>query len=344
MDRQEWLEARRKGVGGSDAAAILGLSRWRTAIDVWEDKLGLSTERPQTVRMMWGLRLEDAIAAAYAEETGLRVRRTPGIRKARHVRDFPMIASVDRIASGNGETRLVELKTARSDSAFAPRDGWRDVSPELRVPADYYVQVQHYLEVVDMEVADVAVLFGGSDFRIYEIPRDFDFGADLREEEGRFWRDFVVAEVQPPASADDLAFLARKYPTSVDDEKVGSAEAALLVDRYLSLADGVVELERQRDAVRAEIEETMGSAARLLVPGAVVSWKSHERSSVSWKAYAETLEGALERARLEHPGSRYGLDRVLSDGVGTTDLADVRSLYSATSTVRPFRVDRKEKA
>ena len=353
IDRTEWLEARRKGIGGTDAPAILGLSRYRTAIDVWQDKLGLSPERPQSAPMRWGLALEDAIAKAYVEETGRPVRKV-GMRRAKHVRDFPMIGSIDRIARGDpgtvwgvptvGEPRVVEIKTARSSDGWAGRDEWRDLPPEKRVPADYYVQVQHYLEVVPADVADVAVLFSGSDFRVIEIPRDPEFGADLREEEGAFWRDYVLAEVQPPVTAEDLDFLARKYPTSTDDEKIATPEIAELVDRILELADQAKELDREKDGLRAKVEEFLGDAGRLVTPRATVGWKTQDRTTVGWKELVGVFRSILERIRPDDPTDpvRTIVDRYLSDAVGTTNIDDVVDLYSAKSSVRPFRVDRKK--
>lgn len=353
IDRGEWLEARRKGIGGSDAAAILGLSRYRSAIDVWEDKLGLAPERPQTPAMAWGLRLEDAIATAYTEATGRRVRKAGGIRRAHHVTDYPMIASIDRL-SADGE-RVVELKKKRTADDLDD-----NASPEKRVPADWYVQTQHYLEVVDREVADVAILVGGTEFRIIEIPRDRDFGADLRVEEGTFWREYVEKEVQPPVTADDLDFLSRKYPRSVDEEKVATPELAALVDEILAIdvtADG---LEREKKDLRAKIEEYLGDAAKLLTPRATVSWKTQERTTVGWKELAGSLERMVRElashlevddmtgivvglVAREVPLSREVVPYLpeISPAYGP-GLDGLRSLYSASSTVRPFRIDRKK--
>lgn len=350
IDRGAWLEARRKGIGGSDAAAILGVSRYRTAIDVWTDKLGLVPERPQTPAMAWGLRLEDAIATAYTEETGRRLRRVGGIRRAKHVSDFPMIASIDRL-SVDGE-RVVELKKKRTADDLDPDA----VDPAKRVPADWYVQTQHYLEVVDRDVADVAVLVAGTEFRIIEIPRDRDFGADLREEEGAFWRDYVLAERQPPVTAEDLDFLARKYPTSTDDEKIATPEIAELVDEMLDLGDQVKELEREKDRLRAQVEEFLGDAGRLVTPRATVAWKTQERKAVGWKEYAGSLEKMIGELapKLDvdwmtgHVGIGEALSRDVVPFLPTTPAAygpgleGLRSIYSSTSSVRPFRVDRKK--
>jgi len=357
IDRTAWLEARRKGIGGTDAPAILGLSRWRTAVDVWQDKLGLSPERPQTAPMRWGLALEEAIARAYVEETGTRIRKV-GMRRAKHVRDYPMIGSIDRMAYGD-VPRVVELKTARSSDGWAGREEWPDLPPEKRVPPDYYVQVQHYLEVVEADVADVAVLFSGSDFRRIELPRDRDFGADLRVEEGNFWRDHVLTEIQPEVTAGDLDYLARKYPRSAEEEKIATPEIAELVDEILALDDRKKDLETRRDALRAKVEDYLGEAAKLLTPRGTVSWKTQERNTVGWKELAGSLERMVVELEsfLEYDdmtGVVVGLERKgalsrdvvpylprIGSGYGP-GLEGLRSLYSQRSEVRPFRVDRKK--
>lgn len=332
LDRTAWLESRRKGIGGTDAAAILGVSRWRTAMDVYQDKLGIAEERPSTPAMRWGLALEDAIATAYTAETGRKVRRTGGIRRAHHVADFPMIGSIDRITALSGESpRIIELKTSRSDQGFASADGWPDVPPAERIPAGYYVQVQHYLEVADVGFADLAVLFGGSDFRIIGIPRDRDFGADLRDVEGRFWRDNVLARVEPEVTAGDLDFLARRYPRSDADEIVATAETSIEIDRWLAIDAQVKALLEDRDLSRARIEAAMGDAGRLVSGSASVSWKSHDREVVGWKEVAARYRGELQIALFKDPGLAERLNAIVS-------------LYSSVAAVRPFRVDRKKES
>lgn len=335
IDRQEWLEARRKGIGGTDAAAILGLSRYRTAIDVYEDKAGISGERPATAAMEWGRRLEDALAVAYTETTGRRVRRV-GMRRAHHVKDYPMLGSIDRetyLGAPGEPGRIVELKKKRSSDDL----GGEDDPPERRVPADWYVQVQHYMEVADRDVADVAVLVGGIDFRVIEIPRDRQYGADLREEEGAFWRDYVLKGEYPPASADDLANLSRRW-SSTDDEKVATAEQSMLVDAYLDADQAVDEAEQRRDEFKAKLMEAMGDAGKLVAPGATVSWRSHDRTTTSWKEVAKVYRDALEQIDALMVDGRAWPEQ-LATLVRDPDL--VSGLYSATSNVRPFRVDKK---
>jgi putative phage-type endonuclease len=334
IDRGAWLEARRKGLGGSDAAAILGLSRYRSAVDVWEDKLGLVAERPQTPAMAWGLRLEDAISTAFVETTGIRVRKVPGIRRAKHVRSFPMIGSLDRLAE---DGTVVELKKKRTDTDLSESG-----PPEKRVPPDWYVQGQHYAEIVDAPTIRYAVLVGGTDFRVIEVPRDRDFGADLVEEERKFWTEYVETGQQPPVGPDDLAYLSRKYPVSLDEEIVATSEVRTLVDAYLAAVDEVERWEGLRDGYRASIEDFMGTAAKLVSGVASVSWKAYERTDTKWKAVAEAYRDALEAiARAEARELELGGKTFISDEIAP-DLDAILEANRTVSTVRPFRVDRKK--
>jgi putative phage-type endonuclease len=340
IDRQAWLESRRKGLGSTDSPAILGLSRWRSGRDVFADKKGLEPDRPATAPMEWGLRLEDAIAFAWSERTGVSLRRVK-MRKAHHVRTFPMLASIDRLGVRDGRGVVVELKSTRSGDGFVREEDQDDVAPELRIPADYYTQVQHQMEVVGYDLAEVAVLVGGSDFRVYRIPRDRDFGADLVDELGRWWHDYYLADVEPPVGPDDGPRLGRRFPVSADVEKVPNSEMLLVAEAYLSLEDQVEALERERDLQENRLKEYLGDAARMTVPGAVISWKSHDRKSVGWKEVAEAYRRKI--IELVEAGRRpFSLADQPVDPELLAELDAIESLYARTVAVRPFRVDRKK--
>ena len=75
LSREEWLAARKNGIGGSDAAAILHLSEWSTPFDVWLDKTGKAEDKPDNLNMMIGRELEETVARLWEQETGKTVRR-----------------------------------------------------------------------------------------------------------------------------------------------------------------------------------------------------------------------------------------------------------------------------
>jgi putative phage-type endonuclease len=192
----EWLAARRKGVGGSDAAAIVGLSPWRTSLEVYLDKIGeLVTD--ETPDMRRGTLLEPVVLQMYADETGRFVHKPSGI-----ITNPKMpfaLANLDGIAS---DVIAVEAKTARTHT------GWGEPGTS-DIPLVYLCQVQHYLMVSELSHADVAVLFGDFEFAIYPVEPDPEFQSMLMELEAAFW-EMVKSRTPPdPVSAEDVR---RRWP------------------------------------------------------------------------------------------------------------------------------------
>lgn len=98
MSHSAWLEARRAGIGGSDAAAILGASPWATPLSVWADKQGLTAEKPDTIAMRFGRDAEEIVARWFAEDTGKTVARCNAILQ--HPEHPFMLANIDRQIRG----------------------------------------------------------------------------------------------------------------------------------------------------------------------------------------------------------------------------------------------------
>jgi putative phage-type endonuclease len=171
---------RRTGIGGSDAAAAIGISPWRTPYDLWCEKRGLAEPLPPSEPMVWGTLLEPLIASEYARRTGCVVERLPDL--LRHPTWSFMIGHIDgRIV---GESRILEVKTAHDAR------NWGEPGSD-EVPSWYAAQCHHYLVVTGAQFVDVAVLVGGSDFRIYTIERDDEIAGMLIDQEAEFWRHHV---------------------------------------------------------------------------------------------------------------------------------------------------------
>jgi putative phage-type endonuclease len=184
MERQAWLQQRRAGIGGSDVAAMLGLSKWKSAYQLYLDKRGELPEQEDNESMYWGRELEPVVLKRYELETGNTVQVGEGILK--HPDHAFMLANLDGRVNGS---LILEIKTART------ADGWGEVNTG-EIPIAYSLQCQWYLMVTDSTTADVAVLIGGSDFRMYQVDEDLDLQDMLKGAAIEFWER--VQDGNPP--------------------------------------------------------------------------------------------------------------------------------------------------
>lgn len=180
--RADWLMWRREGIGGSDAAAVVGLSPYGNPWTVWADKRGLvplEAEEPRWMRA--GRLLEPVVIEWFTEDTGIEV----GDRQAMVVGEHDWLrATLDGRAYQSSEGHrgadfgVVEVKCSNG------MDGaWKDGVPEHIV-----IQAQHQMAADAAERAYVAVLLRGDTFLWFEIPRDEAAIAELLEVEEAFWR------------------------------------------------------------------------------------------------------------------------------------------------------------
>jgi len=260
-DRAAWLEQRRTGIGGSDAAAVLGISKWRTPLSVWLDKTGQADAVEENDSMRWGTLLEPVIRQEYAQRTGREIV-MPGL--IRHPQREWMLATPDGVSRDN---RVVEIKTARS------ADGWGEPGSD-QVPEDYLIQVQHYMAVTALPVADIAVLIGGSDFRIYTVESDAELQEMLVAAEDAFWR--TVVERTPPAPisyADAMAMYGKR--ARKDSPVVATEEVLTALDELKTIRAAIKTAEVEEENRKAVIIKAMGENDTLLdAAGKVlVTWR-----------------------------------------------------------------------
>ena len=170
---------RTKYLGSSDVAAILGISPWRTPLDVYLDKVQprINPVDPAKQKIFTrGQRMEPYVIDILSEETGLVItKRGERYRDTEH--DF-LAAEIDAEAE-SGEN--IEIKTV---SPFKSKE-WGEEHTDS-VPIHYNAQAQHGLMVTGKEVCIFGVLIGGDDFRIYKVERDDETIAAIREREVDF--------------------------------------------------------------------------------------------------------------------------------------------------------------
>lgn len=192
-----WHKWRRKGIGGSDLAAIMGVSPWTTARDVYRKKKGIigalenEADRENWVAKKVGHLLEPLVAEIFAAKTGFKPFE---VRKMFAHPDYLfMMANVDYFVTlPDGRTAILECKT----SNIHAKEKWENDA----VPFNYELQCRHYMSVMNVDVAFIACLFGNNenDFVWRRIDRDMGFEADIIATEENFWNNHVLADVEPP--------------------------------------------------------------------------------------------------------------------------------------------------
>lgn len=285
--REGWLAERRTGIGGSDAAAVLGISPWRTPVDVWLDKTGRAGPQPETEAMRIGTELEDYVARRYSAETGRSVR-----RYNRMPRKGCLLGNIDRLVVPDGAKVASHMGEIRTDTLLECKTSSVDWAGE--VPVYYQTQVQHYMGLDPALVhADVACLFlVRKHFEVFRVERDDAVIAAMQERLAAWWDEYVAGDkMPPPANEEDCRKLwARSNPGKTVP---ADAAAAALVAEYRSADAEAKRLKERLDSLRSGICAYMGDAETLLAPDGsapLATWKSAKDSAkTDWKALALSL-------------------------------------------------------
>lgn len=264
MSREEWLQARRRGIGGSDAAVIAGLDPYKSPIRLWMEKRGEVEEELAGEAAEWGLLLEPVIAAEFTRRTGMKVRRRNAILQ--HPGHAWMLANVDREVVG--EDALLEIKTTSA---------WnRGAIAEDRLPDRYVIQAQHYLAVTGKQRCWFAVLVGGQKLVITHVDRDDELIAYLIEREAEFWQHVVDGTPPPVDGSDDAReLLDRLYPEA-DPESVAvlPPDAEELIRAYHEARAAEREAAQRRQEAENRLKALLGDKAIGRIAGVdVVTWR-----------------------------------------------------------------------
>lgn len=251
MDGPKWLEERRRGIGGSDIAAIMGLSPYKTAYRVYQEKRKEVEDWEGNEATDWGKRLEPALRQWYSDFTGRSVRLPEKIMQ-HSIYPF-MLASLDGFTD---DGRIVEIKTARSNK------GWGEPGTD-QIPDMYALQVQHYMIVTGFEVADVPVSIGGGIPELYEVPADKELWEMIIGAAAEFWQRVIDGNPPEPVTYADAV---QRYSLSTATGGVVACENALQdVQTLRAIESKVKELEAIRGEIRGRLIITLGDTGDTLV-------------------------------------------------------------------------------
>lgn len=300
LDRDQWLEVRKGGIGSSDAAAAVGLCPYKSMLELWVEKTDRGSVSAVPSGMdhpaFWGTLLEPYVAVAYMQKTERKVRKLNAVLQ--HP-TFPfMLANIDREVVGAADVQILECKTA---GEFGSRL-WRDGVPEY-----VQIQVQHQLAVTGKGAADVAVLLCGQKLDIHRIERDEDVIGRLTVLEAKFW-EYVETDTPPPADGSESAAQALRhlYPGNgstldfTSDEALNEVFSTLAVLR-VDLEDKALQAER----LKQTIQQAMGDASRALFDAGEVTYKrSKDGTSLDAKKLATDHPELVAQYSVIRSGSR----------------------------------------
>lgn len=303
VGRAVWLKERRSGIGGTDAAAIMGLSPWASPYQVYMDKTGQAPLRAETEAMWWGKALESIIARRYTEKTGRKVYELPEGLVMRHAEHDFLLGTPDRLCIT--ERRGLEIKTA---SLYSAKD-WGEVGTD-EIPNAYLAQVVHYMAITGFDVWDVAVLLGGNDFRVYTVRRDPDLEAMILDRCIRFWNDHVIPRVPPPVDGSEATNkLLRGLWTKTTPLRVtATPEAIEHAEAYAKAKANIEAWEAEKRKHESALMAAIGDLEGLDATTFRVTWKhTNPIRKVDYKALVEELADRLDldTASLEEIAARF---------------------------------------
>jgi putative phage-type endonuclease len=284
---------RTRFIGGSDVAAILGVSPWKSPFRLYQEKTGAYVEEITLAKQRIfdrGHRWEPVVVEMLIDELQDRGHDVQIIaRNARYLdRDFPYLAcELDLELRIDGEEHNAEIKTVHP---FAAKD-WGEQDTD-EIPIYYAAQVMHGLMVKPRRRSIVAALIGVDDLRVHQIERDEETIAAIRAKEVEFWRRVQERDAPPPETSDDVKWLYAKdcgIVMEADDDLQAQ------VTHLAGLKAEAKRIESAAEAAATRIKCAMGHASTLIYQGRkIASWKSNKESTkTDWQQAFEILQKSV---------------------------------------------------
>lgn len=279
MNREEWLAERMTGIGGSDAAAALGLSHFKTAYELWLEKTRklAAEDLDEVERIRFGNLMESVIADEYSQRENVKVRRRNQIIK--HPKYPWMLANVDRLIDG----KRCGLECKNVDGMAYRMGEWGEPGTD-EVPDEYLFQCAHYMIVLDYPEWHLAACVGGNKLATYVIRRDPELEQMIVDGEQEFWNHVEHNDAPEPdfAHPTTAKLLQRLYP-GTDGTEIILDPSIEYWDRVKHEADG---LAKQYDAVSEGAKNHIVAALGNAALGRLPDGSAYRRKAVTRKAYS----------------------------------------------------------
>ncbi len=311
---EEWLEQRTKGIGGSDVAAILGLSKYSTPLSLWLVKTGKSEPKDlsDVQAVEWGDRLEEVVGAKYASEhPDRRVRRVNAI--AQSIERPWAQASLDYEVKDGDRHGILEIKTA----GLRVADDWKD-----GVPLYYQTQIVHYMSVLNRDFADVAVLIGGQDYREYRIERDEDDIKTVNNAVDKFWHENIEGGKEPELmfeQGDDLiALFGQGNENIINVDPAKNDDIDTLIEEYRKAAKSFKEFEQRKKELSQEIINLIGEEKGIKTSQNQATWIRSVQNKYDMETFEQENQELVNK--YNEVRDKYSSTYIRNQGIRTKKL------------------------
>lgn len=295
VDEDAWLKARTGGIGGSDIAAIMGESSWKSPYDIWLSKTGQlppdgNGAGIQSEAARWGNVLEDTIAYEWAKRNNKRIVKIPVTLQSDKY-DF-MLANIDGFVLSDDGRRIEGILEVKTTSAYN-NDAW-EIGP---LPYYYICQATWYTMITNLPKFTIVCLVGGQKLYSYEIPKDPELCERMTKEATEFWNVNVKQLVEPKATAVDLERLQAQEVSTAPDEQplVDETENTdRTVVAYMELRDKIAAMKKIKDALYASIWEAMHAKSCMLTRSNMVVVSRRTTRACNYELLARDFPEAYE--------------------------------------------------
>lgn len=253
-----WLRQRMAFIGASEAAAIMGASRYDDALSVYLRKRGLAPEKEENEPMRWGKLLEAPIAEEFALRTGRKVFGGSALMRSTIYPFMGCTLDREQQCSERTDPGVLEIKTAGPWVA----DEWQE-----GIPVAYQVQVQHQLVVTGRRWGSVTALIGGQQLKWADIELHEPFARALVAKLEQFW-ECVERGAPPPAGLTEAgrAALDRMFPHDTGETVLLSAEAIDWYEQLEEITAQEAALKKKKTAIQVQVIEQLGEATYGALP------------------------------------------------------------------------------
>jgi putative phage-type endonuclease len=262
-DEQKWLETRLKDVTSTEASALYELNPYQTVFELFHAKKNQEVIRiEENERMSWGKRLERSIAEGAAESMGWDVEPLNVYMRNPETR---MGSSFDyKINNHDDGPGILEVKNV---DGIVYKSKWiDDGAGNIEAPEHIELQVQHQMEVADIDWCAIVALVGGNTQKIVYRKRDREIGADLKKRVADFWHSIAADRAPSPDYHQDAEFIIKQLRATATPGLIAEADEELdeLIRSYAFVQQEANDLAKMKDAYKAQILDRVGEASKIL--------------------------------------------------------------------------------